>query len=60
MNEVRICEGLLYLLSTEFGADFEGILFSTYTVGSLYYAELKLCEVIYQHIVLFNLCYHHR
>ena len=31
-----------------------------YTVGSLYYAELKLCEVIYQHIVLFNLCYHHK
>ena len=27
------------------------------TVESLYYAELKLCEVIYQHIVLFNLCY---
>ena len=25
------------------------------TVGSLYYAELKLCEVIYQHIVLFNM-----
>ena len=29
-----------------------------YTVGSLYYAELKLCEVaiVYQHIVLFYLC----
>ena len=26
------------------------------TVGSLYYVELKLCEVVYQHIVLFYLC----
>ena len=33
-----------------------GFFIEVFTVGSLYYAELKLCEVVYQHIVLFYLC----
>ena len=39
------------------GAEMRIVTIGESTVGSLYYAELKLCEVIYQHI---NLCYHHR